>query len=133
MTFGRHEVVDVFQQGRMTARTHFGIAEFAHFAILDFAAQLRCHRLHAVADTQHGHTQIEDGLWRARRIALSHRTGATGQNNAGGTGGADEFIADIIRMDFGEHTRFTYATCDQLRDLGTEIKDKNLGVHERTL
>ncbi len=59
-----------FEQRGMAAGAHFGIAEFAHLAVFHLAAQLRRHGLHAVADAQHRHAQLEHGLRRARRVAF---------------------------------------------------------------
>ena len=46
-------------------------AEFTHLAVLDLAAQLFGHGLHAVADAQHGHAQLKHGV-RSAVIDLVH-------------------------------------------------------------
>ena len=60
----RGEVGDVVEQLGVAARAHCGEAEFALVAAFDLAAQLVRHGLHAVADAQHRHAQLEHGLRR---------------------------------------------------------------------
>jgi len=58
-------ILDTREQRRMAARAQLGMAEFAHPRRLDLAAELGRHRLHPIADAQHGHAERED----ARRCA----------------------------------------------------------------
>ena len=125
VAFVGDEVVDAVQQRGMAARAHFGVAEFAHQAVLDLAAQLRGHGLHAVADAQHRHAQLEHGLRRARRFAFQRGAVAARQDHAGGAVVAHELVADVVREHFGEHAGVAHAAGDQLGDLGTEIEDED--------
>ena len=61
---------------RVPARAHLGIAELAHRARLDGAAELRRHRLHPVADAEHGHAQRPDD--RPARAACGPRSRSRG-------------------------------------------------------
>ena len=63
------EVLDAVEQPRVAARAHLGVAELALRARLDLAAQLLRHRLHAVADAEHRHAELEHRLRRAQRRA----------------------------------------------------------------
>ena len=114
---------------RVAARAHLGIAEFAHLAGLDLAAQLPRHGLHAVADAQHRHAQIEHRLRRARRRVFGHRHVAAGQDHAAGAEFAHELVADVVGMDFAVDPRFAHAARDQLRVLRAEVEDENFLVH----
>jgi hypothetical protein len=49
------------------------LTELAQQAVLDFAAQLGRHCLHAIADAEYRHAELEYRLWRARRFAFDHR------------------------------------------------------------
>jgi hypothetical protein len=51
-------ILDAVEQCRMAARTHFRVAELAHPRRFDGTAQLRGHRLHAIADAQDGDAQL---------------------------------------------------------------------------
>ncbi len=55
VALGVDPVLDVAQQRRVAASAHLRVAEFVHGAGLDAAAELRGHRLHAVADAEHRH------------------------------------------------------------------------------
>ncbi len=129
VSFGRHEVIDTRKERRMTACTHFGIAEFPNVADLNLAAQLLGHHLHAIADAEHRHANVEYRLRCTRRIAFGHRVGAAGKNDAGRTIVANEFIRYIVRIDFGKHTGFAHAARNQLGNLGTEIENEYFGMH----
>ena len=59
VALGRAEVLDAIEQRRVAARAHFGIAELAHLARLHLAAELLRHGLHAVADAEHRHAELE--------------------------------------------------------------------------
>ena len=59
MAFGGHEVLDIFQKTGVATGTDLGIAKFTVVAIADLAAKLLGHGLHAVANTQHRHTQFK--------------------------------------------------------------------------
>src|SRR5581483_7493478 len=74
VTFRRAEILDAFKQAGVVARTHFGIAELAHVTELDLAAELLCHRLHAIANAEHRYAKLKHRLRRARRIGLGDRT-----------------------------------------------------------
>jgi hypothetical protein len=132
VAFVRDEVGDLAEQRGMAARAHFGITELAHQAVLDLAAELRGHGLHAVADAQHRHAELEHGLRRRRRIAFQRGVRAARQDHAGGAVAADEVVADVVGIDLGEHAGVAHAAGDQLGELGTEVEDEDLGVRRHT-
>ena len=70
MPFRRDEVIDIFEQCGVSARADFGITKLTHLAVLYLAAQLCRHGLHAIANPQHRHTQIEHRLRRARCVTF---------------------------------------------------------------
>ena len=82
MPFGIRAVLDVAEQRRVAARAHLRIAELAHLAGLDGAAQLRGHRLHAVADAEHRHAGVHTASRRARRVALGDAVRSAGKDDA---------------------------------------------------
>ena len=116
----------------MAMSTNFGIAELARLAGCfgghHLAAQLLRHGLHAVANTQHRNTKLEDYLRSARRIAIGDRIWAAGQDNPLGSIVTDEFFGNIVRMNFAEHLGFADASGDQLGNLGAEIENKDFLV-----
>jgi hypothetical protein len=60
-------ILDALESFGVPAQPHLGVAELAHLARLDGAAELRRHRLHPVADAEHRHALLEHRLGRARR------------------------------------------------------------------
>ncbi len=129
VAFRRAEILDAFEQARMVARAHLGIAEFAHVTQLDFAAQLLGHRLHAIANAEHRHAQFEHRLRCARRIVFRDRTRPAGQDDALRGEFADERVVDIVRMDFRIDVRFANTARNQLGNLRTHVEDQNLVMH----
>jgi hypothetical protein len=124
------EVGDAVQQGRVAARAHLGVTEFAQQAVLDLAAELGRHRLHAVANAQHGHSEFEHGLRRARGVAFERGAVAARQDHAGGTVVAHELVGHVVGKHFGEHTGVAHAARDELGDLGAEIENEDFRVHK---
>ena len=55
-------VLDAFEKPRMPAHAHLRVAELAHLSRLHRAAELGGHRLHAVADSEDRHSELEDRL-----------------------------------------------------------------------
>ncbi len=129
MALGRAEILDAVEQARVAAGAHLGVAEFAHLARLDLAAELSGHGLHAVADAQHRHAQLEHRLRRARRRLLGHRHMAARQDHAAGAEIAHELLADVVGMDFAVDPRFAYAPRDELCVLRAEVEDEDFLMH----
>ena len=109
----------------MPARAHFGVPKFTYQTALHFAAQLRRHRLHAVADAQHRHAEFKDNFRRTRGVCLDDRGVAAGKNDAFRLKGADLGVRHIEGMQFAVHAGFTYAARDELGDLRAKIKDED--------
>jgi hypothetical protein len=82
MTLTIAAVLDALEQGRVAAGAHFGIAEFAPARAFDLAAQLRGHRLHAVADAEHGHAEFEHHLRRLEVLDLVDRIRTAGEDDS---------------------------------------------------
>ena len=57
-------------------------AVFALLALLDLAAEELREQLHAVADAQHRHAELEDGLVRQRRVLGINTGRAAGEDDA---------------------------------------------------
>ncbi len=128
VTLGIAPVLDAVEELRMPARPHLRIAEFAHASGLDRAAQLRGHRLHAVADAEHRHALRPHGGRRARRIALRHAVRPAREHDALRRERAHEVVADVERMDLAVDVRLAQAARDELRVLRAEIEDQDPGM-----
>ncbi|MNK45244.1 hypothetical protein D3C87_639980 [compost metagenome] len=132
MAFGRVEVFQAFQQLGVAVGADFGVAEFAMVREADHAAQLLRHGLHAVADAQDGHAQLEHRMWHAHRAFFVGGCVAAGQDDALQALRhlfAHEGVVDVARVDFGIDAGFADAAGDQLGDLRTVVEDKNALVH----
>src|SRR3989338_2322480 len=118
----------------MAAGAHFSVAEFALVAAFDLAAELRRHGLHAVADTQDGHTQFEYDLRRLPFLGLIDRVRPAGENDALRIEVTDECLADIERVQLAIHLLLAHAAGNELCDLGTEVENEDfLMSHGRRL
>ena len=116
LAFRRGEVSNIFQQRSVAAGAHCGKTEFTGVAGFHFAAQLLRHCLHAIANPQHRQPQIEHSLRGAVSRVFGHTGVAAGQDDAlqvavGGIG-ANPFVADVARVNFTKHVRFTHPAGD---------------------
>ena len=124
-------VLDAFEQSGMAAGADLGIAEFAHPGILDLAAELSRHGLHAVADPERD-PELEDGLGGLGRGVVVHGGGPPGEHDAARGEAADEFLVDVEGMQLAVDLRLPDAARDQLRVLRAEVEDEDLVVHYST-
>ena len=69
----------------------------------DLAAQLLRHGLHAVADAEHRHAELEHRLRRARRLLVGDGLGAAGEDDALGLPLADV----VVRESQGRISQYT--------------------------
>jgi hypothetical protein len=124
-------ILDAGEQPGMAACAHLRVAEFAMVRILDLAAQLLGHRLHAVADAQHRHAGIEDDRGRLHRRRLVGRRVAARQDDAARAEAPDEFRRHVAGMDLAVDACLADPARDQLRDLRAEIENQDLLVLHR--
>jgi len=114
----------------MPAGAHGGVAKLTRRAAFHRTAKLCRHGLHAVADTQHRHTKLEDNLRRIPFLAGVHRIRPAGKDDAARVELANELFAHVERMQFAIHLLLTHAAGNQLRNLRTEIEDENFLMHK---
>ena len=118
-------VLDIAQQPGMAARAHLRIAVLALARRGDAAAELRGHSLHAVADAEHGHTEVEHqrvGTWCR---GLVHRLRTAGQDHALRREAADRVRRQIPGMQLAVDTGLAHPPRDQLAVLRAEVQDQN--------
>src|SRR6185295_11864578 len=92
-------------------------------------AELVRHRLHAVADAEHGNSELEHRLRRMRLHVVIRREVAAGKDHAFGTELAHESTVDVPRMDLAINLRLAHAARDQLRVLRPEVEDQDPVAH----
>ena len=131
VTFGRHCILNAVEQFGVPARAHLSVTKFALVARFDGAAQLHGHGEHAVANAQHRHPLLIYRLWCAQILRFVGAGVAARENDALGTIASNEFVRDVVGVDFGIHPSFTHATRDELRDLGAEVENQNFAMHRR--
>jgi hypothetical protein len=124
--FGVAMVLDAVEEPAVAARPHLRVAELAVVGVFHFAAELLRHGLHAVADAQHRHAELEHDGRRLDRALVIGGGVAAGEDDPDGAIAADEVGVDVARMDLAVDPRFTHPARDQLGDLGTEIEDEDL-------
>ena len=103
---------------------HLRIAEFALVAGRHFAIEVISHKLHAVADAQHGNAQIKNagvGLI----IGFIHGIGAAGQDNAFGVEGFDVFQRHVVGVQLAINVGFAHAPGDELGNLRAEVENQD--------
>jgi len=113
----------------MPMRAHLGVPEFAHASRFHPAAELRCHRLHTVANAEHGYAEGPHDIGSAWRLLLDDAFGTAGEHDALRREAANERLVDVERMDFAVDVRFAQTSRDQLGVLGAEIEDEDAVVH----
>ncbi len=120
-----HVVFDAVEQLRLADQIDAGIAELANIGALHLAAELLGHGLHAIADAEQRHTEIEHRLRRARAAFLVNRLRAAGEDDAAWREGTDVVLAHVPRMQLAVHADLAHAAGDQLGVLGTEVENQN--------
>ena len=121
-------VAVIEQLVEQSARRGHGDLRIPELAVIragDAAAELLRHRLHAVADAEHGHARLEHGLRRLGRLRIRDGLGAAGQDDAARAECANVGVAHVPRMDLAVNAAFADASCDQLGVLGPEIEDQD--------
>jgi len=126
VALGIGAVLDAVEQLRVAARAHLGVTEFALAAAFDLAAELRGHGLHAVADAQHRHAELEHDVGGLPFLGFIDRVGAAGKNDSLRLELADEVLADVEGMQFAIHLLLAHAAGNELRNLRTEVEDQDL-------
>ncbi len=119
-------VVQRIEQPARSGQPDRGVAELAGMTALDAATQLRGHGLHAVADAEDRHAQIEHGIGHSRRTRLGHRLGSAGQDHAFRGITRDVSRVMVPGPDFAIHADLAHAAGDQLRVLRAEVEDQDL-------
>src|SRR5258708_35879352 len=125
-------VLDAVEELRMAAGADLGIAEFAHPGILDLAAELSRHGLHAVTDPEHRDSELEDRVGSLGSGVFVHGGGPPGEDDAARREAAGDFLVDIEGMQLAVDLRLPDAARDQLRGLRAEGEDEALVVHYST-
>src|SRR5574337_1190399 len=127
-----HQLEAGRQAGDLVAMAH---PDREHAVALGRAAELLRHGLHAVADAEHRHAELEHRLRRAVGRFLVHAGMAAGQDHATqsavGRVVAHPGVGHVAGVHFAVHMGFADAPRDQLRDLGAEVEDQDFVVlHE---
>ncbi|MNX29261.1 hypothetical protein D3C86_593940 [compost metagenome] len=118
-------VFDAVEQTALADHVNAGVTELTQFGTFNLATQLLGHGLHAVADTEDRHAQVENGLRAARAVGFVNRLWAAGEDDAFRSEFADRIFVHVERMQFAVHADFTHAAGDQLGVLGTEVEDQD--------
>ena len=120
------------EQAGVTGHCSLGVPVLAGARATDGAAEGVGHRLEAVADSQHGHTGLENRGIDGGRALLVHGGRAAGQDDGGGLLGEHVRHAHGVGDDLGVDVSLTHAARDQLGILRAEVDDED-GVHVRSV
>ena len=116
------------EQGRLLGHQHLGAAELAVMPALDHAAELRRHRLLAVADAEDRHARLIDRGRRQRRTLIEHRGRPAREDHALRPQGLEGLIRLLERHDLAIDLLLAHAPGNELGHLRPEIDDQNLVV-----
>jgi hypothetical protein len=94
-------------------------------AVDDLAAELFGHELLAVADAEHRHAGLEQGVVRARAVGGGDGSRAAGEDDAARPQPGQRFLGGAERRDLAIHTGFAHAPGDELGHLRPEIDDQD--------
>ncbi len=124
VAFRGPEVLEFLEQPRVSVGPHLGVAELAMVTPGDRPAQLRRHRLHAVADAEHRHAGRPHRLRRPQLVVLVGAAVTARQDDADGRQAPNHVVPDVVRMDLAVDVGLTHAARDELRHLRPEIQDQ---------
>src|SRR5262245_814448 len=79
--------------------------------------------LHAVANAEDGHAELEEARIETRRLRCIRTLGAAGEDETFGFEGAHTPYWRLPRQNLGVHAQAPHAPRDELRGLGTEVQD----------
>ena len=132
-TVGVHVVFDAIQKASLADHIDAGVAELAQIGTFHLATQLLGHGLHAVADTEDRHAEVEHSLRRARAVGFMHRLRTAGEDDAARRECTNRCVIHVEGMQLAVHTDLAHTAGDQLAVLGTEVEDQdavgmNIGV-----
>jgi hypothetical protein len=119
-------VLQAFEQRIVRDDFHRRVAELALVRRFGGAAELRGHRLHAVADAEQRQAAVPDFLRCAWRAGQRGRFRAAGEDDALRAELRDLRRVVVPRPDFAVHAEFADAARDELRVLRTEVEDEDL-------
>ena len=97
VAFGRPEVLEVLEQPGVAVRPHLGVAELAVVAPRHRPAELRRHRLHAVADAEHRHAARPHLVRRAELVVLVGAAVAAREDDADRRQPGDHVARHVVR------------------------------------
>ena len=119
------------QEARIRGQVDGRMAELAPVRAADGTAELRRHGLHSVADAEHRHAQVEDGVGNPRRPPFGHRFRPAGEDHASRRKDPYRFGAQVERMDLAVDALFPDAAGDELGVLRAEVDEQNALVDAR--
>jgi hypothetical protein len=117
------------QHRRIVLNGEQPFAVFALLAAFNFPAQKVREHLQAVADAEHRHAQIEDGLVRERRVFCVNAGRPTRQNQSRWLERGNFLRGCVVAKDGGIHITLANAARDDLCVLRAEVEDDDLFVH----
>jgi hypothetical protein len=101
-------------------------AELPHLGALDPAAELEHHRLHAVADAEHGNAELEQLTAKLGRAVRVDGCGPSREDQPLRLPSRDLLERHVMRKQLGEHAAFPDPPRDQLRVLAPEVEHEDL-------
>ena len=123
--FSGQGVFDTADQRAVGLHFNLRVAELTLGGAFNVTAKLHCHGLHAVAYAEDRHASVEHVLWRTWAVCFGGAFRAAGEDDTARIELTDLGFSNIPCPQLTIDAQLTYATCNQLGVLGTEIKDEN--------
>ena len=104
------------------------LPELADAGVRHLAAEGGRHRLHPVADAEHGDAEVEDARVDRRGARLVDRRRAAGEDDPDRVAGGELGRRRVVRHDLGVDPALAHAPGDELGVLGAEVDDQDRPV-----
>ena len=114
---------DIFEHAIRRFGVTDGFAEFSRWGALDIGAQRFAGKLHTVANSKHGNSELKDfrvTLWRPIFINAGR---ATAQNYPFGVKFFDALCRNIVANNLTKYVQLSHSASDKLPILRSKIKD----------
>ena len=122
-----------FPQRGISSQRQFGRAVFTGLGTGKLSAEAVSHKLHAVADAEHRHTEFEQPLIQGRSILAADAGRSAGKDDGLRLHSSHVRRFHVAGMNFRINAGFAHAAGNELRHLRAVVDDNDLVGHMASL